>query len=145
MLIKIIRDNLIKITPDKDPVIEFSLRFDGNKVPAIIQVYHVNKSVVCGVSEAHFIDISGKTDAEVREMINPKSPIKREKEVKVVVVSFQRPGVRKSPYENFGTFQQGPNARTNFNEEVTDVCLNICCESNFRVRLVSVDAYGLSV
>ena len=79
MRIKIISNDLIKNTLDKDPVIEFSLRFDETKVPAIIQVDHTNKAVVGGVSAAHFIDIIGKTDAEVREMIDPKSPIKRAK------------------------------------------------------------------
>ena len=98
-----------------------------------------------GVSAAHFIDISGETDAEVCEMINPKSPIKRSKEVKVVVGSFQRPGVRKSPYVTFGAFPQGLNARSNFNQEVVDLRLYICCESNFCVRLVIVAADGVSV
>ena len=86
--IKITRDNFINITSDKDPVIAFSLGFDGTRVPAILQVEHANKAVVGGVSAAHFIDISGKTDEELLEMIDPKSPIKRAKEVKVVVGSF---------------------------------------------------------
>ena len=49
---------------------------------------YANKAVVGGVSAEHFIDISRETDAEVCEMIDPKSPIKRAKEVKVVVGSF---------------------------------------------------------
>ena len=98
-----------------------------------------------GVSAANFIDISGKTDAEVREMINNKSPIKEEKEVKVVVGSFQRPSVRKSPYVTFGELTEGLNTRSNFNQEVTDICLDIWRESNSFVRLVSVAADGVSV
>ena len=42
---------------------------------------------------------------------------------------------------NFGAFPQGLNARSNFNQEVTDVFLDICRLSNFRVILVSVAAY----
>ena len=62
MSIKIIRDDLIKSTLDKDPLIAFSLRFGGTKVPSIIQVDHTNKEVVGVVSEALFIDIRGETD-----------------------------------------------------------------------------------
>ena len=61
--IKIIRDDFIKSTFDKDTVIEFSLGFDGTKVLSILQVEHANKVVVGGVSSSHFIDISGKIDA----------------------------------------------------------------------------------
>ena len=43
----------------------------------------------------------------------------------------------------FGALPKGLNARSNFNQEVTDVCLDICCESNFQVRLVSVAADGV--
>ena len=78
-------------------------------------------------------------------MIDPKSPIKQAKEVKVVVGSFQRPGVRKSLYVTFGAFLQGINAGSNFNQEFTDVCLDICRESNFDVILLSVAADGVSV
>ena len=55
MRIKTIRDYLIKSTLDKDPVIEFSLGFDGTKVSAILQVDHANKAVLGEVSAAHFI------------------------------------------------------------------------------------------
>ena len=58
--------------------------------------------------------------------------------MKVVVGSFQRPGVCKRQYVTFGALPKGLNARSNFNQEVVDVRLYICCESNFRVRLVSV-------
>ena len=40
----------------------------------------------------------------MREIIDPKSPIKQAKEVQVVVGSFQRPGVHKSLYVTFGAF-----------------------------------------
>ena len=63
MRIKIIREDLIKRTPNLDPVIEFSLGFDVTKVLASIKVDHANKAVVGGLSAADFIDIRGKTDA----------------------------------------------------------------------------------
>ena len=63
MRIKIIREDLIKRTPDLDPVIAFSLGFDVTKVPASIKVDHANKAVVGVLSAADFIDIRGKTDA----------------------------------------------------------------------------------
>ena len=81
----------------------------------------------------------------MRDIINTKLPIKRAKKVNVVVESFQRPVVRKSLYVTFGAFLQGINAGSNFNQEFTEVCLDICCDSNFRVRLVSVAADGVSV
>ena len=69
----------------------------------------------------------------------------KEKEVKVVVGSLQRPSVRKSPYVTFGELTEGLNTRSNFNQEVTDICLDIWRESNSFVRLVSVAADGVSV
>ena len=65
--------------------------------------------------------------------------------MKFFVGLFQRPGVRKSPYVTFGAFPQGLNARSNFNQEVMDMYLDICHESNFCVRLVIVAADGVSV
>ena len=46
----------------------------------------------------HFIGISGKTEAEVKAILDPHSSIVRAKEVKVAVVSFQYPGKIHNPY-----------------------------------------------
>ena len=78
-------------------------------------------------------------------MLDSDSSIIRAKEVKFAVVSFQYLGQKHSPYYVLGARPQGLNAASDFNEKVTNVCLNVAKESQYQTRLVSVAANGVSV
>jgi len=141
-IIKADRDDNI---PDEEAVVAISIGFDGTKVPQHLQVDHAHKAIVGGVYPNHFIDISAKTEEEVKKLLDPDSSIVKAKEVKVAVVSFQYPGRRHSPYYVLGARPQGLNAASDFNEKVTNVCLDVAKESGYKTRLVAVAADGVSV
>ena len=60
-------------------------------------------------------------------------------------MTVQRPGLRKSPTSSLGGYPQGINAKSSFNENVTNVLLELCQESNYSTQLASVAADGVSV
>ena len=57
----------------------------------------------------------------------------------------QKPGVGKSPTSSLGALPQDFNAKSYLNQQVANLLLELCQESNYRVRLASVEAYGVSV
>ena len=57
----------------------------------------------------------------------------------------QQPGVGKIPTYSLGAFPQGINFKSSLNQQVINVLLDLCWESNYCVRLASVSAYGVLV
>ena len=99
-------------------------------------------AIVGGVFPNHQIDINGKSDEEVMELLSDQSNIERAKELKFAVVTIQDPGVGESPYFVLGGQPQGINAVTSFNARVTDVCLKVCCQLE-SVSVISASADGV--
>ena len=93
----------------------------------------------------HFIYVGDKTAEEFQTLLDPKLSIVLAKEVKLCVMKVQQPGVGKSPTSSLGAFLQGINAKSYFNQQVNNVLLDLFQESNYRVRLASVAADGVSV
>ena len=139
------KEDLTKATGKEDPVVTISIGFDSTKVTQCLQVYHAHKAIVRGVFPYHFIDVGNKKAKKLRTLLDSKSYIVRAKEVNIFVMSVQQPGVSKSPTSSLGAFPQGINAKSYFNQQVTNLLLDLCRESNYRVRLASVAADGVSV
>ena len=93
----------------------------------------------------HFIDIRGKSEEDVKSLLQSDSPIVRAKEAKLCVMSIQNPGVGHSPSYTIGAYPQGINAKSSFNQHVTSMLLEVCRDSNYRIRLASVAADGVAV
>jgi hypothetical protein len=119
-----------------------SLSFDGTKVPENLALSIGSNTIVGGVFPNHQIDINGKTDNEVMELLSDQSNIERAKELKFAVVTIQDPGVGESPYFVLGGQPQGINAVTSFNTRVTDVCLKVCQQLE-GVSFISTSADGV--
>jgi hypothetical protein len=119
-----------------------SLSFDGTKVPENLALSIGSDAIVGGVFPNHQIDINGKSDEEVMELLSDQSNIERAKELKFAVVTIQDPGVGESPYFVLGGQPQGINAVTSFNARVTDVCLKVCCQLE-SVSVISASADGV--
>ena len=119
-----------------------SLSFDGTKVPENLALSIGSNAIVGGVFPNHQIDINGKTDNEVMELLSDQSNLERAKELKFAVVTIQDPGVGESPYFVLGGQPQGINAVTSFNTRVTDVCLKVCQQLE-GVSFISASADGV--
>ena len=78
-----------------------------------------------GVFPDHFIGVGDKTSEELKTLLDPKLSIVRAKEVKLCVMSVQKPDVGKSPNSSLGAFLQGINARSSFNQQATKVLLDL--------------------
>ena len=52
--------------------------------------------------------------------------LERAKEVKVAVIAIQNPGPRISPYFVLGDQPQSLNKASDFNEDMTQACLDYC-------------------
>ena len=92
-----------------------SMSFDGTKVPENLSLSIGSNAIVGGVFPNHKININGKSDEEVMELLSDQSNIERAKELKFAVITIQDPGVGKSPYFVLGGHPQGINAVTSFN------------------------------
>ena len=128
--------NINKLTSETDPVIVVALGFDGTKVPGCLQVDHSHKAIIGGTHANHFMDISDKTQDEVRAILHPDSDVERAKEVKV-------PGVRHSSYLAIAARPKSLNGKSAFNQEVTNVVLDVCRMRLCPVRGCSIPSFKI--
>ena len=105
------KEDLTKANGKYDPVVTVAIGFDGTKVPQFLKVDHAQKAIVGGVFPDHFINVDDKTEEELKTLLDTKSSIVRTKEVKICVMSVQKPGVDKIPNYSLRSFLQGINAR----------------------------------
>ena len=143
-IITITKEDLTKATGKEDPVVTIAIGFDGTKVTQCLTFDHAHKAMVGGVFPDHFIDFGDKTSDELKTLLDTKSSIVQAKEVKLCVMSVYQPGVRKIPTSSLGAFLQEINSKSSLNQQNTNVLLDLCRESNYCIRHVSVAADGMS-
>jgi hypothetical protein len=78
-----------------------SISFDGTKVPENLSLSIGSNAIVGGVFPNHKININGKSDEEVMELLSDQSNIERANELKFAVITSQDPGVGESPLTLF--------------------------------------------
>ena len=102
--ISIITNDLAKATGKVNPVVNVARSFGGSKVPQCLQVDHSHQAIVGGSYLDHFIDTRGKSEEDVKSLLQSDSPIVRAKEAKLCVMSIQNPGVGHSPSYTIGAY-----------------------------------------
>ena len=94
-----LNNHLDQLVESKTKEFHLGLAFDGTKRQHSCQ-YAPDLTRSSGVvtPKKHMIDISSKSDDEVKELLSPKSSIKRAKEMQMAVVTIQDPGPGKPVY-----------------------------------------------
>ena len=96
-----------------------SIGFDGSKTPKKLMLSTANKAIIGGAVPDHLIDVSNITMDEVKEKSDPKSSVIWDDEIKLAVVTVQRPKSGACPFFVLAGQPQTINMVSQFNQQIT--------------------------
>ena len=123
-----------------------SIGFDGSKTPKKLMLSTANKAIIGGVVPDHFIDVSTMTEDEVKKKLDPKSDIIRADEIKLAVITVQRPKRGACPFFVLAGQPQTINMVSQFNQQITTWVTEACKERSKKgkvTHLASTAADGV--